>query len=200
MASKPAIFLDRDGTINEEMGYINHPDRFVIFPFVAEGIRIFNELDLRVIIVTNQSGIARGYFSEELLIEIHNHLNTHLKISGALLDAIYYCPHHPTEGNEIYRKDCGCRKPKPGMVEQAVKDFDIDLSRSYMVGDRYKDIKFARNLNLKSAFVLTGYGKGEYEYQRRSWKFMPDIIGDNLLSVARKIKSDFYKPVGEPKR
>ena len=200
MAIKPAIFLDRDGTINEEMGYINHLDRFIVFPFVAESIRLFNNLDLRVIVVTNQSGVARGYFPEDLVIKIHDHLNSQLNQSGAHLDAIYYCPHHPTEGKGKYRKDCNCRKPKPGMVEKAFKDFDIDLSRSYMVGDRYKDMQFARNLKMKSAFVLTGYGKGEYEYQRNTWKFFPDIIGDNLLSVATKIKSEFMKPVGEPKR
>jgi D-glycero-D-manno-heptose 1,7-bisphosphate phosphatase len=199
MAAQPAIFLDRDGTINEEMGYINHRDRFLLFPFVAESIRIFNNLGLLVIVVTNQSGVARGYFSEELLIQIHEYLHAQLRKNNARIDAIYYCPHHPTEGRGKYKKDCNCRKPKPGMVEAAVRDFNIDPSRSYMIGDRYKDIEFARNLNMKAALVLTGYGRGEYEFQKYTWHYEPDIVGDNLLDVAKQIKSDFIPSNWEPK-
>jgi D-glycero-D-manno-heptose 1,7-bisphosphate phosphatase len=200
MATKPAIFLDRDGTVNEEMGYINHAERFVLFPFVADSIRIFNDLGFLVIIVTNQSGIARGYFSEQLMRQIHNQLRSDLKKMGARVDAIYYCPHHPTEGKGKYTRECNCRKPKPGMIEQAVLEYDIDLTRSFMIGDRYKDIEFARNLNMRAALVLTGYGRGEYQYQSQSWQYDPDIVGDNLLQVARQIKSDILGQDGEPKR
>ena len=161
--AKPAIFLDRDGTINEEMGYINHEERFVLFPFVAESIRVFNDLGFLVIVVTNQSGVARGYFSEKLLIRIHDRMKNSLINQGARIDAIYYCPHHPVEGKGKYKQECNCRKPRPGMIETAVNDFHVDLSRSYMIGDRYKDIVFARNLKMKAALVLTGYGRGEYE-------------------------------------
>jgi D-glycero-D-manno-heptose 1,7-bisphosphate phosphatase len=185
---KAAVFLDRDGTINEEMGYINHPDRFVIFPFIPEAIRIFNALDFKVIIISNQSGVARGYFSETLVKTIHQMLKDVLVASNAKIDAIYYCPHHPAEGAEAYRIDCTCRKPKPGMVLQAVEEHGIDLANSYMIGDRFRDIQFAKTLELASAMVLTGYGKGEYTYQRKTWPFEPDIIGDNLLTVANIIR------------
>jgi D-glycero-D-manno-heptose 1,7-bisphosphate phosphatase len=183
-----AIFLDRDGTINEEMGYINHPDRFIVFPFVPEAIRTFNALNFKVVIISNQSGVARGYFSEKLLKTIHQKLRKDLATKNAKIDAIYYCPHHPTEGIEKYRIDCTCRKPKPGMVLKAVEDLGIDLSKSYMIGDRFRDIQFAQKLGLISAMVLTGYGKGEYMYQSKTWPFKPVIIGDNLLAVANIIR------------
>ena len=187
---KGAIFLDRDGTINEEMGYINHPDRFVVFPYVAESIKIFNDIGFKVIIVTNQSGVARGYFPESLVIDLHEALKSQMKEKGAKIDAIYYCPHHPKEGTGKYKTDCTCRKPKPGMVLKAAKEHNIDLSKSYMVGDRYKDILFAQNLKIKSCFVLTGYGRGEYVYDRKNWTIAPDIVGENLFDVAKQIESD----------
>ena len=112
-----AVFLDRDGTINEEMGYINHPKRFIVFPFVAQSVRIFNDLGLKVIIVTNQSGVARGYFSEMLVNELHQKLIENIMNEGAKIDAIYYCPHHPIEGKNKYKLDCACRKPKPETVK-----------------------------------------------------------------------------------
>jgi D-glycero-D-manno-heptose 1,7-bisphosphate phosphatase len=188
-----AVFLDRDGTINEEMGYINHPDRFIIFPFVAESIRIFNALKLKVIIITNQSGVARGYFSEQLLKNIHKTLMQKMVDAHAIIDAIYYCPHHPSEGNEPYRKECQCRKPKPGMVMQAVKEHEIALSKSFMIGDRFRDLQFGRTLGLTTALVLTGYGKGEYAFQRKAWPFEPEIIGENLLTVAKIIRDRFCR-------
>ena len=182
-----AVFLDRDGTINEEMGYINHPDRFKIFPFVPESISIFNQLNFKVIIVTNQSGVARGYFEESLVLQLHDKLKKYLVENKAYIDAIYYCPHHPKEGKGKYKKDCNCRKPKPGMIDQAVKELNIDLKRSYLIGDRYKDILFAKRMNIQACLVMTGYGKGEYEYQRNSWELYPDIIGENLLEIAQII-------------
>lgn len=183
-----AVFLDRDGTINEEMGYINHPERFIIFPYVAESIKIFNELGLKVIIVTNQSGVARGYFDESLVKELHKRLKNEMADKGAKIDEIYYCPHHPKEGQEQYKLDCNCRKPKPGMILKAQKDFEIDLNKSFMIGDRYKDILFAKNLNIKSGYVLTGYGRGEYKFDKDKWEYQPNFLGENLLDVAHQIK------------
>ena len=185
---KGAIFLDRDGTINEEMGYINHPNRFIVFPYVAESIRIFNKLKFKVIVVTNQSGIARGYFSESLVKILHESLQEKMIKENAKIDAIYYCPHHPSEGQEKYKRDCDCRKPKSGMILKAVDEHEIDLQLSFMIGDRYKDILFAKNLSIKSGFVLTGYGRGEYEYDKEKWTYKPDIIGENLLDIARQIE------------
>ncbi|GAG85104.1 unnamed protein product [marine sediment metagenome] len=184
-----AVFLDRDGTINEEMGYINHPGRFIIFPFVVESIRIFNRLGLKVVVVTNQSGVARGYFEESLVLELHQKMISELAANQAQIDAIYYCPHHPKEGTGRYKIDCECRKPKPGMIQKAVKEHDINLHSSYMIGDRYKDVVFAKNLEIKSGFVLTGYGRGEYTYQKEQWKIIPDFIGENLLDIAQQIEN-----------
>ena len=193
MNKYPAIFLDRDGTINEEMGYINHIERFKIFPFVAEGIKTFRENGFKVVVVTNQSGIARGYFTEELLIEVHQKLYEYLKKNGTKIDGIYYCPHHPTEGKGEYKQDCNCRKPKTGLIEKAVKEHNIDLSSSYMIGDRFKDMIFARNLNMKSGLVLTGYGKGEYKHQSQNWSFMPELLGKNLKEISLKITTALRK-------
>jgi len=111
----------------------------------------------------------------------------YLEENGTKLDGIYYCPHHPLEGVGQYKKDCNCRKPKTGLIERAAQEHDIDLTKSYMIGDRYKDMKFAKNLNLESGFVLTGYGQGEYEHQRQTWSFMPDIVANNLKEIAQKI-------------
>lgn len=186
---KPAIFLDRDGTINEEMGYINHPDRFIVFPYVAPSIKIFNELGFAVVVVTNQSGVARGYFPENLVKKLHQRMLEIVEDFGAKIDAVYYCPHHPSEGLKEYRINCDCRKPKPGMIVQAQKDLNLNLSASYMIGDRYKDINFAKKLGVKAGMVMTGYGRGEYEYQRKSWEYQPDLIADNLFEMAEKIRT-----------
>jgi len=182
-----AIFLDRDGTINEEMGYINHPDRFKIFSFVAESIKIFNQSGFLVIIITNQSGIARGYYSETMVQNLHYRLITEMKNQGAQIDAIYYCPHHPTEGRGEYRLECDCRKPKPGLILKAVQQHNISLAASYLIGDRYQDIIMAKQLKMKVGLVLTGYGLGEYTYNRQHWKFQPDLVGQDLLILAKQI-------------
>jgi len=119
---------------------------------------------------------------------IHNRLTEHVHQGGGKIDRIYYCPHHPTEGIGKYRIDCTCRKPRPGMIDRAVEEFGIDLYKSYMIGDRYKDIIFGRNLGLKTILVLTGYGLGEYTYQREQWPEYPDYISDNLLGASREIQ------------
>src|SRR5919204_1512738 len=124
-----AIFIDRDGTINEEVGYINHISRYRPFAFAAEAVRLINEAGWRAILVTNQSGVARGYFTEGLVAEVHAHLAAALDRGGARFDAIYYCPHHPTIGEPPYRLECDCRKPKPGLIHRAAADFRLDLAR-----------------------------------------------------------------------
>lgn len=142
-SNKPAVFLDRDGTINEQMGYLNHLSRFIILPGAAEGIRLLNEQHIPVFVVTNQSGLARGYFPPELLDEIHAKMNDLLTAKGARVDGIYICPHHPEAKEEKYRLACNCRKPKPGLFLQAAAEHNIDLSASFVIGDRWSDLKAA---------------------------------------------------------
>jgi D-glycero-D-manno-heptose 1,7-bisphosphate phosphatase len=182
---RPAVFIDRDGTISEEVGYVNHPTRFRLFPYSAEAIRILNNNEWLAILVTNQAGVARGYFSEEVIIKIHEQLKHDLKDTH--LDAIYYCAHHPSVGAPPYRVDCDCRKPKTGLIDRAAQEFEIDRGASWMVGDRYSDIELARNAGLRSAFLLSGYGRGEWEYQRNSWQHQPDIVCENLLEAVKMI-------------
>ncbi len=184
---RPAVFIDRDGTISEEVGYVNHPSRFRLFPYSSEAIRILNDSGWLAIVITNQAGVARGYFSEDVIKQIHRQLENGLREESARLDAIYYCAHHPSVGEPPYRLDCDCRKPKPGLIEQAVRDFQIDMTASWMAGDRYSDVELARNAGLRSAFVLSGYGRGEWEYQSQGWKHQPDLVCENLLEAVKSI-------------
>jgi D-glycero-D-manno-heptose 1,7-bisphosphate phosphatase len=184
-----AVFIDRDGTISEEVGYINDPSRFRLFPFAASALKRLKQHGWLAILTTNQAGVARGYFSEEMLQTVHQLMTTELERNGAQLDAIYYCAHHPSVGTPPYRVDCDCRKPKPGLVSRAARDFDINLAESWMVGDRYSDIELARNAGVKSAFVLTGYGRGEWEHQRDTWSQQPDFVAADLLEAVESIIS-----------
>ncbi len=182
-----AVFIDRDGTISEEVGYVNHPSRYRVFPYAAAAIKTLNDAGWLAVLVTNQAGVARGYFAEEMIASVHNILRQELQRGGARLDAIYYCPHHPTVGAQPYRLDCDCRKPRPGLIQRAAQEFDIDFAQSWMVGDRYGDMELARNAGLRAAFVLSGYGRGEWEYQRAAWQHQPDLIADDLLAAVREI-------------
>ena len=182
-----AIFIDRDGTISEEVGYVNHPSRYRVFPYSAEAIRLLNEAGVLAILITNQAGVARGYFAEEMIGTVHNILIQELERGGARLDAIYYCPHHPSVGEPPFCFDCDCRKPKPGLIRRAADEFNIDLAQSWMIGDRYSDTELARNAGVCSAFVLSGYGRGEWEYQRAVWKHEPDLVAENLLEAVQAI-------------
>lgn len=185
-----AVFLDRDGTINEEVGYVNHIDRLILLPRVAQAIRLLNETGFKAIVITNQAGVARGYFRESLVHEIHRKIQESLAKEGAHLDGIYYCPHHPDVGSPPYRQKCRCRKPDTGMVEEAVKQFQIDCSKSYMVGDRGSDIEFAHKIGAKGVLVLTGYGKGEWEHFGSGWKEQPDHVAQDLYGAVQWILQD----------
>jgi D-glycero-D-manno-heptose 1,7-bisphosphate phosphatase len=181
-----AVFLDRDGTINEEMGYINHLSRFVLLSRTAAAIKKLNEARVKVVVVTNQSGAARGYFPVSLVEEVHGHLRNLLSLEGAHLDGIYTCTHGPQDG-------CPCRKPLPGLILQAARELHIDLSRSYVVGDRYKDIQTGANAGVKGVLVLTGYGRGEYGHFGRTWEAQPAYIAGDLLDAVEWIIKDLEK-------
>lgn len=178
---KAAVFLDRDGTVNEEVGYVNHIDRFRIFPWTAPAIRKLNQAGLPSVLVTNQSGVARGYFPETLVQEIHTRLQDELARFTARLDAIYYCPHHPDGKVTAYRKTCDCRKPAPGMLHRASQDLGLDLGASFVVSDRYQDVAMGFQAGARGILLLSGYGKGEYEYQREGWPRQPDFVATDLL-------------------
>lgn len=180
-----AVFLDRDGTVNEEKGYINHLSRFQLLPGSVEAISRLNRAGLKVVLITNQSGVARGYFPASLIAEVHQHLQNLLRQGGAHLDGIYTCQHGPDEG-------CHCRKPKPGLLLQAAQELDIDLNRSYVVGDRYLDIELAANVGAKGILVLTGYGRGEFEHQGRK-RVEPVYVAEDLRDAAAWILRDLNR-------
>ncbi len=183
----PAVFLDRDGTIIEEVGYVNHLERVRLYPWSAEAIGKVNRAGVPVIAVTNQSGVARGYFTEELVRQVHEEIARELALHQARVDAFYYCPHHPNARLEAYRVDCDCRKPRTGMLEQAVKEFAIDLAQSYVVGDSYRDMELGFKAGARTILVMTGYGRGEYEFQRSRWPLQPDHVAENLLAAVEII-------------
>ncbi|HEX9545625.1 MAG TPA: HAD family hydrolase [Pyrinomonadaceae bacterium] len=182
-----AVFIDRDGTISEEVGYINHLSRFRLFPYSAAALKQLHQAGYLAIVITNQAGVARGYFSEEMVQAIHERMTEELEVGGAALDAIYYCAHHPSVGQPPFRLHCDCRKPKPGLLLRAARDFDIDLENSWMIGDRYSDIELAANAGVKSVLVLSGYGRGEWEHQRDNWALQPDLVADDLLEAVSLI-------------
>src|SRR5690348_15967631 len=140
-APRPAVFMDRDGCLTEEVGYVNHPSRLRLLPRTAEAIRRLNVAGVAAVVVTNQAGIARGYFSDDVLRATNETLVAQLKDAGAHLDGIYVCPHHPTEGVPPYRAQCDCRKPAPGLLRRAATDLDLDLAASTMVGEDRKSTR-----------------------------------------------------------
>lgn len=183
MAAKTAVFLDRDGTIIEEVGYLDNIEQLKLIPGAARAIGLLNKAGIPAIMLTNQSGIARGYFSESLVEQLHQRLNELLEAESAHLDAIYYCPHHPTEGDPPYRRTCNCRKPNPGMVEQATRDLQLGKRHLFVVGDKLTDIELARKAGAEGILVLTGYGEKERKRLAEAGKTQPAYIAADLLQA-----------------
>ncbi len=177
---RSAVFLDRDGTICEEMGYLNHISRLTIFPFAAGAIARLNQAGHLVIVITNQSGVSRGIFPDALVGEVHRRLLADLGARGARIDAFYYCPHRKEDG-------CTCRKPLPGLLERAAREHDLDLAASFVVGDRYADVAMAHAVKASGILVKTGYGRGELEYHGAEWKRRPDAITEDLTGAVEWI-------------
>lgn len=184
---RPAVFLDRDGTINEQMGYINHISRFQMLPGVAVAIRRLNEARIPVVVVTNQSGLARGYFPAELLVAVHEKMAALLAEQGAHADGIYVCPHHPEAKKEEYRVNCDCRKPKTGLLVRAAAEMGLDLARSFVVGDRWSDLKTAKACGALPVLVLTGYGRGDAQYIGPTQEVQPAFVGVDLAEAVQWI-------------
>ena len=183
---KTAVFLDRDGTINVEVDYLSNPDDFVLVDGSAAAIARLNEIGVLVIVVSNQSGVARGYFSEADVARVNEKMIRELEEHGARLDAIYYCPHHPDGVIENYRIECRCRKPGPAMVEEAQSRFKIDIDSSFVVGDHRGDVMLAKNLGARSVLVLTGHGMGEKDKLDREG-VAPDRVARDLKEAVEYI-------------
>lgn len=170
---RAAAFIDRDGTIIEEVGYLNHVSRFRMFPFAAGALRRLNEAGYPVIVVSNQSGVARGYFPESLVGDVNALMTKKLSEAGARVDAVYYCPHGSSD-------NCECRKPRTGMLERAAREHTVDVPRSFVIGDRYVDIELARNARAQGILVRTGYGEGELAWHASKWPTPPDFVAEDL--------------------
>jgi len=166
-----AVFLDRDGTMAADVLYCNCPEDFELFPTTAKAIKLLSEHSYKIIVVTNQSGIARGYFTEETLGRIHQKMLSQLSEEGTQIDGIYYCPHHPDD-------NCECRKPKPKMVLQAADEHDIDLKRSFVVGDKPQDIQLGRNVGSRTILIPSPPGENEPE------PCSPDYTAADLYQAA----------------
>jgi D-glycero-D-manno-heptose 1,7-bisphosphate phosphatase len=159
MNGRPAVFLDRDGVIVEEVNYLADPRQVRLIPGAAEAIAKLNRAGWPVVVVTNQAGVARGYFPESRIAEVHDHLSKLLAGHGARIDRYYYCPHHPTEGVGPYRVACQCRKPHAGMLLQAAVDLGLNPARSWTVGDKVSDLQAGAWVGAKTVLVRTGYGR-----------------------------------------
>jgi len=184
-----AVFLDRDGTLNIDSGYIADPQELVLYPWAAQAVRLLNDNGIKAIVATNQSTVARGYCSEQMIDAIHDKLQQDLAKEGAHLDAIYYCPHHPEIGDSPYLKDCDCRKPRPGMLYRAGREHRIDLTTCYVIGDKTLDIQVARSVGARGALVLTGFGRDSINRFQGS-ALQPDLICDNVLEAVRAVLLD----------
>ena len=184
---RPAVFIDRDGTINEQRGYINHISKFELLPGVGKAISLLNTNDHIVVVTSNQSGVARGYFPMQLVKDIHDVMVLELKKYNAYVDRIYFCPHHPDGIVPEYSRECSCRKPNIGLIKQAQDELGIDMETSYVIGDRLLDIEFAHNANLPGILVLTGYGKGEVQYSMSHKSITPAYVAEDLLGAVQWI-------------
>ncbi len=179
-----AVFLDRDGTVNEEVGYLRDLEKLALIPGAASAIRRLNEAGFTVVLVTNQSGVARGYFPETLVHEAHVRLESMLKQDGARIDAVYYCPHHPTAGNSHYTRDCDCRKPRTGLLDRAVKDLGIDIAHSYMVGDKWSDVELGQRAGTSAVLVQSGFSHDDPGNKRPAHVKDPDFVARTLSEAA----------------
>lgn len=182
MIKHRAVFLDRDGTICEEVGYLNSVQQMRLIPRSAAAIRRLNEQGFKVVVITNQSGVARGIIQEQDLADIHEEMLRQLKKEGAFLDGIYYCPHHPIEGNPPYLQQCTCRKPATGLLEKAALDLNLDFSLSYMVGDHFSDVECGKRIGANTVLLLTGHG-GQTLARQEEWPFQPDYIAHDLYEA-----------------
>lgn len=182
-----AVFLDRDGTISVEVGYMIDINMFNLYSYSAEAVKGFNNLGYKVVVITNQAGVARGYFTIEQVEEVNNLMVEKLAKEGANVDAVYYSPYYKNGIVEYYSKEADCRKPNTGMVKKAVKKFNIDPEKSFIIGDKLTDIECGLRMGMKTVLLLTGYGINEKKMIEIK-KIKPDYISENLYTAYRLIE------------
>lgn len=182
------VFLDRDGTLNEEVHYLHRTADLLLLPGVPEALKLLKEAGYRLVVVTNQAGVARGYYGEEDVKQLHVYMNQLLKGQGADIDAFYYCPHHPEHGIGIYKQDCRCRKPGTGMFEMAQERFAVDKAHSFMIGDKLLDVEAGKNFGLTTILVGTGYGSGiRCQEEKEGVPPVYDYYAEDLVKAAQWI-------------
>lgn len=175
-----AVFIDRDGTINVDVRYLADPDEFEMYPDVSDGAKKLKYNGFKIIVITNQSGIARGYFTEEQLSAIHERMKQEFQKFNVVLDGIYYCPHHPDD-------NCHCRKPDTGLFEEAIKDHDIDIRKSYMLGDKILDIGAGKKIGVRTVLIPEPHLREELLSGKNEWEYYPDYIADDFMDAVEWI-------------
>jgi D-glycero-D-manno-heptose 1,7-bisphosphate phosphatase len=184
----PAVFLDRDGTLIEDFGYLDRVGRVSIYPWTVDALRVLRRAGFSLVVVTNQSGVARGKFPESVVAEVHRHLEEAFARGGVSIDGYYYCPHYVQSRLEQYRLDCDCRKPRPGLVERAARELDLDIARSYVIGDHWSDVGLANAVGARGILVRTGSGASQAE--RPEDGVRADVVVAHLMEAATWILLD----------
>lgn len=189
---EPVVFLDRDGTLNEEVNYLYKTEDLKLLPGVCEAVKLLNDNGYKVVVVTNQAGVARGYYKEEDVEHLHRYLNSLLAKKGAHIDHFFYCPHHPEHGIGEYKKVCRCRKPDTGMFEMAEAYCRVDKERSFMIGDKLIDVEAGHNYGIRGILVGTGYGSSIHrdieEGRETGEEAQPyDFYSEDLMGAVRYI-------------
>lgn len=175
-----AVFIDRDGTINIDGPYLDNPDRFEMYLGVGEGVKKLKDDGFKILVMTNQSGIARGYFTEDILLNIHERMKMEFIKFDVKLDRIYYCPHHPDD-------DCDCRKPKTGLFEKAIEEHDIDVNQSYMIGDKILDVEAGQKIGVKTVLIPEAHARNEFLSTKNEWECHPDYVADDFVDAVEWI-------------
>ena len=176
--------MDRDGTICEEVGYLDAVEQMKLIPHSGKAVRLLNQRGFKVVVITNQAGVAKGFFPESILKGLHDEMVRQLREEGAHLDGIYYCPHHPTDGVASYLRVCNCRKPATGLLEQAAADLALDLSSAYMIGDHFSDVECGQRIGAETVLLLTGHGR-EALAKRENWLRPPTHIAADLYEAVQ---------------
>ena len=185
---RPAVFLDRDGTLNVDVGYLHALEDLELFPWTVDARRVLSRAGYLLVVISNQSGIALGFIEDGFVERAHSEIQARLRRAGTGIDAFYFCPHHPTASRPELRQDCECRKPRPGMIHQAARELDIDLARSWTIGDKWLDVQVGHAAGTRSILVRTGWGR--HTEQRRPEGQRVEAICDNLMHAVTTILHD----------